>query len=95
MKIVLILTTFLVAVLAIGLIGINNSNNNHTGNAFAQENAVSPEGMNNTMSMGNDTGMMGMDDDNMMTKLNGTINVESTIAEALKSKVTTDIVEAI
>ena len=41
MKIVLITTTFLVAFLAIGLIGINNSNNNNTGNAFAQENAVS------------------------------------------------------
>ena len=40
MKIVLITTT-LVAVLAIGLIGINNNNSNNISNAFAQENAVS------------------------------------------------------
>ena len=40
MKIVLITTT-LVAVLAIGLIGINNNNSNNIPNAFAQENAVS------------------------------------------------------
>ena len=41
MKIVLITTTFLVAVLAIGFIGINNNNSNNIPNAFAQENAVS------------------------------------------------------
>jgi plastocyanin len=43
MKIILITTTFLVAVLAIGLIGINNYNNNNNkiSNVFAQENAVS------------------------------------------------------
>jgi plastocyanin len=41
MKIVLITTTFLVAVLTIGLIGINNDNSNNIPNAFAQENAVS------------------------------------------------------
>jgi plastocyanin len=40
MKIVLITTT-LVAVLAIGLIGIDNNNSNNLPNAFAQENAVS------------------------------------------------------
>jgi plastocyanin len=43
MKIVLITTTFLVAVLAIGLMGINNDDNNSNNipNTFAQENAVS------------------------------------------------------
>jgi uncharacterized membrane protein YkoI len=58
--------------------------------------------------MGNDTGgemMNGMDKDMRMNmssdhskremNLNGTINVESTIAEPLKSKVTTDIIGAI
>jgi plastocyanin len=42
MKIVLITTTFLVAVLAIGFIGINNNNNNSNNipDAFAQENAA-------------------------------------------------------
>jgi hypothetical protein len=114
MKIVLT-TTFLVAVLAIGLFGMNNVfaqgdqemvEENETGLvnstgilnatlAFAQEGAITPEGINNnTMSMGNDTtGMKGMTDYNM--KLNGTINVESTIAEAFKSKITTDIIGAI
>ena len=29
--------------------------------AFAQEGAITPEEMNNTMSMGNETGMMGME----------------------------------
>jgi Peptidase propeptide and YPEB domain len=89
MKIVLITTTFLVAVLAIGMFGINNT--------FAQEGAITPEGMNNTMPMGNDTsGMMkGMDDDDSKMKLNGTIDVHSTMAEAFKSKVTTDIIGAI
>ncbi len=44
MKIVIITTTFLVAILAIGLIGTDNDNNynsNNIPNAFAQENAVS------------------------------------------------------
>ena len=133
MKIVLTTTTFLVAVLAIGLLELNNSasNSNNIGNAFAQmesgdssmmENEAGMMG-NDTMSMGNDTsmmmnatlayaqddtaGMMGMEDEDMMMtmsnqseggemmSLNGTINVESTIAEAFKSKVTTDIVGAI
>ncbi len=115
MKIVLT-TTFLVAVLAIGIFGINNAfaqgNNgmmteenqtglmNSTGAmnatlAFAQEGAITPERMNNTMSMGNETGMMGMENKSMMTNLNGTIKVESTIAQAFKSKVTTDIIGAI
>jgi uncharacterized membrane protein YkoI len=71
MKIVLT-TTFLVAVLAIGIFGINN--------VFAH---------------GNDTGMMGMKDDDSTMKLNGTINVETTMAEAFKSKITTDIIGAI
>ena len=82
MKIVLT-TTFLVAVLAIGLFGMNNS--------FAQDG-------NDTMSMGNDTEgmMMGMEnDDSKMMKLNGTIDVKSTIGEAFKSKVTVNIIDAI
>jgi uncharacterized membrane protein YkoI len=147
MKIVLT-TTFLVAILAIGVLGINNniSNNinnvsamDHMGNetkpmnatlAFAMDhmgNETKP--MNATLAfamdhMGNETkpmnatlafaqgdvGMMGGNDTGMMTMssnqtkgeegmkmmgLNGTINVKSTIAEAFKSKVTTDIIGAI
>ena len=51
--------------------------------------------MNNTMSMGNETGMMGMENKSNMTNFNGTIKVESTIAQAFKSKITTDIIGAI
>ncbi|HYY71478.1 MAG TPA: PepSY domain-containing protein [Nitrososphaeraceae archaeon] len=135
----IVLTTTLVALLAIGLLGMNN--------AFAQENdtmSMQNEMENDTSMMmnatlpisltGNDTakpmnvilptsiisnatlafaqgdgGMMGNDTGGGMTmnmssdhskggemmSLNGTINVESTIAEAFKSKVTTDIVGAI
>ena len=93
MKKVLIPTT-LVAVLAIGLLGINNNISNNINNAFAQEGAITPEGMNNTMGNGSEMMNMGMDYDSKM-KLNGTIDVHSTIAEAFKSKVTTDIVGAI
>ena len=100
MKIVLI-TTF-VALLAIGLLGINySSSNNNTGNAFAQMES------NDSSTMQDDTEMMGMDndDEDMMTttmsnqskemKLNGTIDVKSTIGEAFKSKVTVNIIDAI
>ena len=88
----IVLTATLVAILAIGLVTINNSINN----AIAQEGAITPEGINNTMGNGSEMMKMGNDnDDSMMMKLNGTINVESTIADAFKSKVTTDIVGAI
>ncbi|MGE3859152.1 MAG: PepSY domain-containing protein [Nitrososphaeraceae archaeon] len=121
MKIVLG-TTFLVAVLAIGIFGINNNifaQGNKTGLvendkimsinstlesmpmnatlAFAQEGFQTEDLVNETIDLGNNTGKMGMDTDDskMMTKLNGTINVEKTMAEAFKSKITTDIVGAI
>ncbi len=98
----IVLTTTLVALLAIGLLGINYSNSiNTTGNAYAQmESDDSPI-------MQDDTEMMGMDDnEGMMTpmsnqsqetkmKLNGTIDVKSTIGEAFKSKVTVNIIDAI
>ncbi len=99
----IVLTTTLVALLVIGLLGINYSSSNNTGNAFAQmESGDSP-------TMQDDTEMMGMDDDDegMMSttmsnqseetkmKLNGTIDVKSTIGEAFKSKVTVNIIDAI
>jgi uncharacterized membrane protein YkoI len=119
MKIVLTTTT-LVALLALGLFGISNSGgSNNIDKVFAQG-----DGM-----MGNDTGgMMNatlatsgtmnatlafaqegemMDDEDMMMtmpsnqskemKMNwtGTIDVHATMAEAFKSKVTTDIIGAI
>ena len=52
MKIVL---TTLVALLAIGLLGLNNSSSsNNIDNAYAQEGAATPEGMNTTMPTGGD-----------------------------------------
>ena len=60
MKIVPITTTLVVVVLAIGLLGINNSSSssNNIDNAYAQEGAITPGGMNTTMmpSGGNVTG---------------------------------------
>ena len=97
----IVLTTTFVALLAIGLLGINYSSNNNTGNAFAQMES------NDSSTMQDDTEMMGMDNDeeDMMTatmsnqskemKLNGTIDVKSTIGEAFKSKVTVNIIDAI
>ena len=55
MKIVLITTTLVVAILVIGLLGINNSSSsNNIDNAYAQEGAATPEGMNTTMPTGGD-----------------------------------------
>ena len=97
----IVLTTTFVALLAIGLLGINYSSSNNTGNAFAQMES------NDSSTMQDDTEMMGMDndDEDMMTttmsnqseeiKLNGTIDVKSTIGEAFKSKVTVNIIDAI
>ena len=101
----IVLTTMLAVLLAIGFIGINysSSNINTIGNAYAQME------LEDSPMMQNDTEMVGMDDDdeNMMmttmsnqseemkTKLNGTIDVKSTIGEAFKSKVTVNIIDAI
>jgi uncharacterized membrane protein YkoI len=117
MKIVLT-TTFLVAVLAIGLLEMNNVfaqgdeemvEENETGlvNSTGIINATLAYAQDNGMMQNDTDGMMGTDEEigmmmNMSSdhskgemKLNGTINVESTIAEAFKSKVTTDIIGAI
>jgi hypothetical protein len=98
----IILTTSLVALLAIGLLGINNISNN-TGNAFAQ---MEPE---DSAMMQDDTEMLGMDDEKgmmmMMTTSNqsedmkmnwtATIDVKFTIGEALKSKITVNMIDGI
>jgi hypothetical protein len=81
---------------AIGvIIGINN--NNILGNTFAQEGnseippLMEPDRNVSIMSMPTTANQP----QPMMMDLNGTINVETTIAEAFKSKVTTDIIGAI
>jgi uncharacterized membrane protein YkoI len=106
----LVLTATLVALLAIGLFGISNSGSNALAYAMEHGGKDTSSPMNATLAfaqgdggmMGNDTGdgmTMNMSSDHSkggeMMSLNGTINVESTIAEAFKSKVTTDIVGAI
>ena len=114
MKIILTIT-FLVAVLGIGVLGLNNAfaqgdekmvEENETGLvnstgmlnatlAFAQEGFQTDDLVNETIDIGNNTGMKGMDYDDSKMKLNGTIEVERTIAEAFNSKVTTDMIGAI
>ena len=101
----IVLTTVLVALLAIGLLGINysSSNINTLGNANAQmESEDSPMMQEDTETMGmedDDEGMMmttmSNQSEEMKTKLNGTIDVKSTIGEAFKSKVTVNIIDAI
>jgi len=101
MKTILKTSIVLIALLAIGFIGINNNNNinisNRIGTVLAQTDPEDPsmmenmemdaEDMNKTMS--NST--QGM----KMINFNGTIDVKSTIGEALKSKVTVNIIDAI
>ena len=122
----IVLTTTLVALLAIGLLGLNNSSSNNIGNAFAQMESEDSSMMGNdtgmmnatlpisiisnvTLAYAQDTGMMGMDEEEgdmmemmmanqsegMKVNWTGSIPIMSTIAEAFKSKVTTDIIGAI
>lgn len=97
MKRIFTTSTFLIALLAIGLIGINNNNhNNSIGNAFAQ---MDPEdsAMMEDMEMNEDMMAMSNQSDGMKMMMNwtGTIDVKSTIGEAFKSKVTVNIIDAI
>ena len=95
MKIILITTT-VTALLAIGIISINN--NSILGNVFAQEGdseippLVEPDRNISMMTLSPTTNQS---QPMMMMNWTGTIDVESTIAEAFKSKVTTDIIGAI
>ena len=96
MKRIFTTSTFLIALLAIGLIGMNNNNhNNSIGNAFAQ---MDPEDSAMMEDMEMNDGMMTMSnqsDGMKMMNWTGTIDVKSTIGEAFKSKVTVNIIDAI
>ena len=96
MKTILTISTSLIVLLAVGLVGFNNNNiNNDIGNAFAQMDLDS-QMMEDDMKMNDRSMTMSNQSEGMkMMNLNGTIDVESTIAEAFKSKVTTDIIGAI
>ena len=91
--------TFLTALLTIGLIGINNNinNSNSIGTVFAQMDPEDPS-MIQDMEMDDEDKMTTMSNQSegmKMMKLNGTIDVETTIAEAFKSKINTNITGAI
>jgi uncharacterized membrane protein YkoI len=96
MKRIFTTSTFLIALLAIGLIGMNNNNhNNSMGNAFAQ---MDPEDSAMMEDMEMNDGMMTMSnqsDGMKMINWTGTIDVKSTIGEAFKSKVTVNMIDAI
>ena len=101
MKTIFQTSIFLVALVAIGLIGFNNNNNinnsNSIGTAFAQMDPEDPSMMED-MEMGDEDKMTTMSNQSegmKMMKLNGTIDVKSTIGEAFKSKVTVNIIDAI
>ena len=101
MKTIFQTSIFLVALVAIGLIGFNNNNNIHNSNsigtAFAQMDPEDPSMMED-MEMGDEDKMTTMSNQSegmKMMKLNGTIDVKSTIGEAFKSKVTVNIIDAI
>lgn len=88
MKIILATTT-LIALLTIGIIGINNN----IGNAFAQ---ISSEDLPMEEMIDDETITMTMSNQSEpMVNWTGTIEVESTIAEALKSKVNVNMIDAI
>ena len=88
MKIILATTT-LIALLAIGITGINNNG----GNAFAQ---ISSEDLPMEEMMDDETVTMTMSNQSEpMVNWTGTIDVKSTIGEALKSKVNVNMKEAI
>ncbi|MGI9011863.1 MAG: PepSY domain-containing protein [Nitrososphaeraceae archaeon] len=88
MKIILATTT-LIALLVIGIIGINTN----IGNAFAQ---MSSEDLPMEEMMDDETVSMTMSNQSEpMVNWTGTIEVESTIAEALKSKVNVNMIDAI
>jgi hypothetical protein len=97
MKTVLAFTTTLISLLAIGAISnINYSDNNDNsivGKAFAQ---IEPENPPIVDSM-DESNTMGMSNQSESMKMNwtGTIEIDSTLAEAFKPKVTVNIIDAI
>jgi hypothetical protein len=93
MKTILTTTlTFLTALLVLGIIGINNNNNNSIDNAFAQIDRENPP----LMEEDKNIGIMAMSNQSEpMVNWTGTIDVESTIGEAFKSKVNVNMIDAI
>lgn len=90
MKIILATTT-LIALLALGIIG-TNSDKSSLGNAFAQMDPENPPLMEEDKRIG----IMTMSNQSEpMVNWTGTIDVKSTIGEAFKSKVNVNMIDAI
>ena len=86
---IILATTTLIALLAIGITGINNNG----GNAFAQ---TSSEDLPMEEMMDDETVTMTMSNQSEpMVNWTGTIDVESTISDALKSKININMIDAI
>ncbi len=92
MKIVLTIPT-LIAILAIGLLGISNSSSN-IGNVFAQMDPENPPVMEEDKNISIMTMSTNQSEPEMMN-WTGTIDIESTIGEAFKSKVNVNMIDAI
>ncbi len=92
MKLVLTTTT-LIALLAIGLLGIGNSSSNIE-NVFAQTDPENPPVMEEDKNISIMTMSTNQSEPGMMN-WTGTIDVESTIGEAIKSKVNVNMIDAI
>ena len=92
MKIVLTTTT-LIALLAIGLLGIGNSSSNIE-NVFAQTDPENPPVMEEDKNISIMTMSTNQSEPGMIN-WTGTIDVESTIREAVKSKVNVNMIDAI
>jgi hypothetical protein len=92
MKIVLTTTT-LIALLAIGLLGIGNSSSNIE-NVFAQTDPENPPVMEEDKNISIMTMSTNQSEPGMIN-WTGTIDVESTIGEAVKSKVNVNMIDAI
>ena len=92
MKIVLTTTT-LIALLAIGLLGIGNSSSNIE-NVFAQTDPENPPVMEEDKNISIMTMSTNQSEPGMMN-WTGTIDVESTIGEAVKSKINVNMIDAI
>src|SRR5215208_7837680 len=91
MKIILATPT-LIVLLALGIIG-TNSNSSSLGNAFAQMDPENPPLMEEDKNIGIMT--MSTNQSEPMVNWTGTIDVKSTIGEALKSKVNVNMIDAI
>jgi hypothetical protein len=92
---IMLATTILIAFLSLVIIGTNSSSSSSSnlGNAFAQMDPENPPLIEEDKSIGIMT--MSTNQSKPMVNWTGTIEVDSTIGEALKSKVNVNMIDAI